>query len=245
MLTIVLWLWHDDQCRTQYTPEHVSTAARMIDRHLTMPHRIVLLTDQPDAEYDPLIEPIKLWDDWRSVQNDYWRAEFPQCYVRLKAFSHEMREILGPRFVSIDIDCVVVGSLDEILSRTEDFLICRRARVTKADFYDPYQASMWMMDVGCRAKVWEKFQGERSLQKLAGKKHEKLYKKTDQGWILYTLGPNEAGWTMGSGVYHWAWLDENELTNDLPSNARIVFFNGAVKPWTMDEPPSWVTENYL
>jgi hypothetical protein len=173
-----------------------------------------------------------------------WREEFPQCYVRLKAFSRISREVLGPRFVSIDLDCVVTGNLDDILGRTEDFLICKRARVAKSEYAEPYQASMWMMDAGARAHVWESFRGPASLERLAGRKHEKIYKKTDQGWMIYQLGKREAVWTMDDGVYHWPWLRENELSGYLPKNARIIFFQGREKPWNMAEAPMWVRRHY-
>jgi len=239
-LTIVLWLWSDPNCRTQYTPEHVERCARAVHANLTLPHRFVLMTDRMDKKYDRLIEPVELWDDWRRVKNEVWRPEFPQCYVRLRAFAPEMKRIFGDRFVSIDLDCVVLGNLDAILSRAEDFIICKRARVTKGDFYDRYQASMWMMNTGAREDVWSSFHGEESLRKLAGKKHEKLYLKTDQGWMLYKLGRHEAVWTMEDGVYHWPWLKHNGLCENLPANSRIVFFNGREEPWTIENPPQWL-----
>src|SRR5688500_5728964 len=127
MLTILLWLWHHatwEQAR-QYTPEHVNTCARMIHRNLTLPHRFILLTDQMDADYDPLIQPMKLWDDWHDVRNETWRDEFPQCYVRLRAFAPGMKPILGDRFVSIDLDCVVTGILVANLVRSVDSLLDR------------------------------------------------------------------------------------------------------------------------
>jgi hypothetical protein len=244
MLTIVFWLWRDTPCHAQYTPEHANIAARMIHCNLTLPHRFVLLTDQMDADYDPLIEPMQLWDDWHDLRTSYWRPEFPQCYVRLKAFSPEMADILGPRFVSIDLDCVVVGNLDAILSRTEDFLICHRPRLKPEDKINRYQASMWMMNAGARESVWTDFDGAESLAALADREHWRHYMATDQGWMLAKLGKKEAGWNKKDGVYHWKWLQDRNKVEELPGNARIVFFNGRIKPWTLESQPSWVKENW-
>ena len=107
-LTVVLWLWHDSRCTSvAYDANHANTAARMIHRNLTLPHRFVLLTDEPEVSYDSLIEPVALWDDYRNLRSPGVAANKPQCYVKLKAFSRDAAKILGKRFVSIDLDCVV------------------------------------------------------------------------------------------------------------------------------------------
>ena len=242
MLTIVGWLWRDKHCRNQYFPEHANAWARAIHRNLTLPHRFVLLTDKPKWKFDPLIEKIPLWDDWRNVRSEAWREEFPQCLVRLKAFSRDMRAILGDRFVSIDLDCSVVGNLDAILGRTEDFLICLRPLPRRS--VNIYQARMWMMNAGARENVWLDFKGAKSLRKIAQEFAPEVarhYLATDQGWLLYKLGRHEAGWKANDGVYFWPWLKETGRDQDLPKNARIVFFPGMEKPWMAESTPYWMS----
>ena len=243
-LTIVFWLWRDARCWTQYTPEHVNTCARMIHRNLTLAHRFVVMTDQIDAEFDPLITPIPLWDDWHDLRSPEWLPEFPQCYVRLKAFSAASRAVFGERFVSVDLDCVVTGSLDSILGRSEDFLICYRAPIKYDDRKSRYQSSMWMMNAGARKAVWSKFRGEQSFDAIRGKckpEDARRFLSTDQGWMLYALGRTEAGWGMKDGVYFWPWLRANRMTAKLPGNAKIIFFQGQEKPWDLLD---WLKANY-
>ena len=236
-LTILLWLWRDSNYSIQYKPEHANTAARMIHRNLTIPHRFVLLTDQLDADYDPLITPVKLWDDWRELVNTAWGKDRPQCYVRLKAFSEEAEEILGKRFVSIDLDCLVVKNIDSLFTRPEDFVIFRRPRKRQKDRDMVYQGSMWMMNAGARAQVWKDFKGEESIaaaQEFIG---------SDQAWMRHILGPNEAGWDgEKDGVYGWYWeqRDSHWRKGPLP-NARIIFFNTTRKPWDFDKDPGHPT----
>jgi hypothetical protein len=226
-LTIVGWLWRNEKYPVQYTPEHANVWARMIHRNLTLPHRFVLMTDQPDREFDSLIQPERLWDDWRSLRHP-WGDRRPHCYVRLKAFSEEVAAIFGPRLVSVDLDCVVVGDLDPLFSRTEDFLIMRRQVVHPQDKHNTYQGSMWMMSTGVRACVWHDFKGEESI--AAAKK----YIGTDQAWIRYKLGPNEAGWSQTDGVYGWPRVNgEARWRKEQPEGARIVFFYGGDKPWVI------------
>lgn len=246
-LSIVGWLWRDARCRTQYEPEHVNVWAAMIERNITLPHRFIVVTDQPKAKYLPFIEPLRLWNDWREVRCEQWPRHFPQAWMRIRAFSKEMKKLFGPRFVNIDLDCVVTGNLDAILGRKEDFVICRRAPVTKRDIAAAYQSSMWLLKAGSRTKVWTEFHGENSLGAIARKyppDEARPFFATDQGWILYTLGPKEATWDDKDGIYFWPWLRVNKKTEPLPENARIVFFQGSEKPWTIENPPGWVRENY-
>lgn len=222
MLTIVGWLWHTEKPR--YTAAHVRTWARMIHAYTTIPHRFVLMTDRPDGDYGPLVEPFLLWDDWKTLKNPYWSPEKQHCYVRLKAFSKEVEPIFGKRFVSIDLDLIVLGDLDPLFTRTEDFLILRRRHRV------PYNGSMWMMKTGCRDFVWRDFKGESSI--LAAKD----YVGSDQAWLCHRLGPREKGWDTTDGVYGWTKLRHLGVFSEAPpKNARIVFFYGGQKPWNWNE----------
>jgi len=230
-LFIVGWLWKG--ARNIYGPEHANTWARMIHRNLTIPHRFVIFTDFDESEFCRLIEPLPLWDDWRNLVNPAWGVNHPTCYVRLKAFSREFGAVLSPRslapirFVSIDLDCVVLGNLDSLFSRDEDFLIYHRPlTMTPFDTINCYQASMWMMTAGARASVWEQFRGAESVHKA------RQYLGTDQGWMRHILGPDEPGWDIQDGVYGWPQLRDNyNYRNSPPPGAKIVFFYGKQKPW--------------
>jgi len=238
-LTIVGWFWQSDKYHARYEVENVNIWARMIDRNLKLPHHFMLFTDQPNGKYDSMIDVRPLWSDYHLLGNPVWRAEFPQCYVRLKAFSREFAEIVGKRYASIDLDCIVTGSLDRLLGRTEDFLIYRHPVQRTFDKAQPYNASMWLMDTGCRPAVWEDFRGRKSLAPLLDDPDKAHFLQTDQGWIAYKCGLEEKGWTADDGVIMWSWMQHKAV--GLPDNARIVFFNGKVKPWNY----LWIAKNYL
>lgn len=216
----------------------------MIHRNLTLPHRFVLLTDEPDAAYNPLIEPVKLWTDHAALISPRVGEGKPNCYVKLKAFSEKVRPIVGDRFVSIDLDCVVTGNLDAILGREEDFVIWRRAPLEPSFQCGVYQSSMWMLKTGSRRRVWNDFHGKESLRALVDKPGADNFLLTDQGWILYKLGENEATWGMEDGVYDWRWLKQTRRERDLPENAKIVFFPGTSKPWNIRKAPEWVSQRH-
>lgn len=231
MLTIVGWLWHQEGYHNVYSVDNVNIWAAMIERNLTLPHRFIIFTDQPEAKYSDLVDARPLWKDYHLLTNPCWPSRFPQCYVRLKAFSREFADIVGPRYASIDLDCVVTGNLDEILGRQEDFVIYRHPVRQSVDKLQPYNASMWLMRTGSQAHVWEDFRGEKSLVELAKNPALSHFLQTDQGWIAYKIGPKAAGWTSDDGVIMWSYIVHKGLP--LPDNAKIVFFNGRIKPWDL------------
>lgn len=275
-LTVVGWLWRQPSCAVQYTPAHANTWARMLHRHLSIPHRFVLLTDyvqnvqsvQPASPplktsenglnglngakrlndlngnlFDPLIEPIPLWKDWRELKHEAWGLSKPYCYVRLKAFSEEMRALLGERFVSIDLDCVVLQNIDALFERDEDFMIIRRTLGKYDQRLGQYQASMWMMNAGARKQVWEKFKGHESI--VAARE----YLGSDQAWLNYILPAGEKSWGQSDGVYGFIDLYKQRAYKDAPpKDARIIFFNGALKPWEfrpeLRPDYAWIAEHY-
>lgn len=124
MIRIVCWKWNPlgpKWNRAKYTADHVNRFASMVNRHLSMPHEIVCITDDPAGIDRSAVRIVPMWDDVR---------EFGMCWTRLKVFKPEMADLIGPRFVSIDLDCVIVGSLDRFwISR----MISRCGRMSGAD----------------------------------------------------------------------------------------------------------------
>lgn len=228
MLTIVGFLWRDPLCAAKYEPEQANIWARMIDRNLKIPHRFVLMTDYPDADYDPLIEPVKLWDDWRDLRHPNWVDGGPHCYLRLKAFSEEVRPIFGDRFVVTDLDILVKDDLTPLFDRPEDFVILHRPNFNPLRERNKYQGGMWMMTTGARKRVWDDFRGLESIADAAE------FMGTDQAWIRYKLGPNEAGWTVSDGILKFGDVksDQNHGGYEKypPKNTRLIFFLGGDQP---------------
>ena len=221
MIQVVTFLWNDENYRFnglfRYGADHVNRWALAVRRNLTIEHEIVCITDGVGG-LDPSIRVIPLWDDLRDMGG---------CYTRLRAFSPDMKDIIGPRFVWMDVDCVITGNLDPLFSRTEDFVIWSNGYSG-----NPYCGSMVMMDAGARRCVWDDFGPD--CPDLASR-----YVGTDQAWIAHRLGDGEATWTQKDGVlsrYDVGIL--NGMTRKsfklrpkpLRDNAKIVFFHGPVDP---------------
>lgn len=236
-LEVVCWLWRPPaEYRSQFTPAHVNILRRMIARHYPHPHRLSCISDQTEG-FDPEVRVIPLWDDHGKRESIYGPGT-PSCYRRLRAFSKEMKDVIGPRFVSIDLDVVITGDLTSIFNRGEDFIIWGpNGRRT------PYNGSMWMMDAGARSEVWGKFDEnpERAIVRARGAG----FYGSDQAWMCYILGPKQARWVAEDGVYSFR-MHVKDSNGVLPKNAKIVFFEGHYDPWnpaTQKKCP-WITDFY-
>jgi hypothetical protein len=235
MLSVVTWKWKPSyrHYRSTFGPETVNTLFRMVKRHYHNEHRAICVTDDPTG-IDSSIEIVPLWNDFASLPNPFGPRN-PSCYRRLRMFHPEIAAVFGPRFVSLDLDTVITGDITPLWDRPEDFVAWGDTNRTTH-----YNGSMILMTAGSRSKVWETFDPKRSPRQaqVAG------CFGSDQGWISYCLGPNEAKWNRQDGVYSFR-NDIKPRKGDLPADARVVFFHGAVDPWAREaQQLAWVGAHY-
>lgn len=225
MLTILTWFWKQEGGRTDYRPAHVNIWADMVRRHLTIPHQIACVTDIPEG-IDRRIKIIKPPNDFVKVRTPTWGGEKPNCFRRLSMFRRDAAEIFGERFVCMDTDCVVSGSLDPLFSRTEDLILYRGTNAKR-----PYNGSMMLITAGCRPQVVERFTPERAA--IAGQR----FVGSDQSWISYVLGWAEETWGIDDGVVWWG-------SSHVSQNPVVMFFPGDPKPWQLVGHSGYVTRHY-
>jgi len=230
---VVCWKWTPARgFRSHFGASTVNVLRRMVARHYARPHRFICVTDDPRG-LDAAVEAIPLWREFATLLSP-WGPKQPSCYRRLRAFAADVGQILGQRFVSLDLDTVVVGDLVPLWERPEDFVIWQNTtrRTT-------YNGSMFLLRAGTRTQVYDRFDPRVSplRAKAAGQFG------SDQGWISYCLGRGQAVWTQRDGVYSY----RNDLKSAaaLPSDARIVFFHGAHDPWSPEcQRLPWVRAHY-
>lgn len=195
----------------------------MVRRNLTLPHRLVCVTDEdisvegveivrPPREFDALTLPT--WPDFR-----------PQCLRRLVMFRPDAVQWFGERFACMDLDCVISGSLDPILGVRDDF---RMARGTAPE--RPYNGSLILMNAGARPQVYTRFSHAGAIE--AGQK----FVGSDQAWISHCLGPDEPVWQESDGLLYYG------LPRSNSSPRHLTFFPGQRKPWDFAEP--WFRDHY-
>lgn len=236
MIDVICWKWRPASgYRSKFSAAHVNTLRAMIARHYPEPHRFSCITD--DAEgLDSRVRVIPLWEDHSKMISPHGPAN-PSCYRRLRAFARDAADLIGPRFVSLDLDCVVTGDLRPIFNRPEAFVMWE-GQVNNS----PYNGSMFMMDAGARAQVWETFDPVESPRRGSALN----YVGSDQAWIGACLGRNEAKWTLADGVYSWR-MHLRRNRGMLPADARLVFFHGSSgDPWQpiVQKRAPWILDHW-
>ncbi|GLT02974.1 hypothetical protein GCM10007897_44100 [Sphingobium jiangsuense] len=226
-LTIATWYWKQPDGRTNYTVDHIAIWRDMVRRHLSMDHRLAVLTHEDiSIEGVEVIRPPREFDD---VRLPTWGEDrgLPQCLRRISMFAPDAGDWLGERFVSMDLDCVIAEPLDPLFDRKDDFIMYRGTTDKR-----PYNGSMLLMTAGARSKVYTEFTPERAIE--AGKQ----YLGSDQAWISHVLGWGEATWGAEDGVVWWG-----SRRNHLAPSWRLMFFPGNPKPWDLAE-NGWIGMHY-
>lgn len=226
------WRPHQNY-RSKFGPETVNVLRSMLERHYHAPHRLTCITDDP-AGIDARVRVLPLWTDFAHLQSPHGTA-YPSCYRRLKLFSAEAADFIGPRFVVLDLDVVICADVTPLFAEDVDFKIWGdTAKGT------PYNGSLWMLKAGARRQVWDEFDPLTSPKRSLALG----YIGSDQGWIGACLGPNEPKWSTRDGVYSY----RNHVQRAgylLPTNARMIIFHGGVDPWIAQaQRMAWVRKHY-
>lgn len=219
MLTVVLWLWAKGWRPSTYTAAHVNTAARMIGANLSLPHRIVCLTDMPKGITDCEVLPI--WPEIPGLVT----AGTPNCWRRIRLFDPDTAAAIGPRILSMDLDCVVMQDMAPLLTHGQPFKIL-------GGHYAAYNGSMWDMAAGVHPHVWGKFDPARSPRQARMAKHPNSPGRrmvgSDQVWLSIQV-PGAPTWGRDDGIVSYA---RESVGYKHARKARVWFFAGGIKPWS-------------
>lgn len=100
--------WKNRHIAVEYRPEHVQWMGRMVAKHVTVPHRFVCMSDVdvPDVETIPLRDDLPGW--WSKM---CLFREFDQAFY-------------------LDLDTVIVGNIDHMVSHEHDFTVLRNFSTT-------------------------------------------------------------------------------------------------------------------
>jgi hypothetical protein len=216
-LTVVLWLWAKGWRASMYTAEHVNAAARMIGAHLSLPHRVLCLTDMPKGITACEVMPI--WPEFPGLVT----AGIPNCWRRIKLFEPETAATIGQRIVSMDLDCVVMRDLAPLFNHAEPFKILYGA-------YAGYNGSLWQMSAGVHPHVWRKFNPATSptITRRSVMANGKRRIGSDQAWLAMQV-PDAPMWTHKDGVLAYR---ANACSFRAHREAKLWFFAGGIKPWS-------------
>jgi hypothetical protein len=248
MLSIVVWRWG-----TRYNVDYVNRLYSMLSRHLHIKHQLYCITDDP-INLNKNIKAIPLWPS--TLQ----RAR------RLQVFSKNISQYVdSERILHLDIDCIIVNDITPLVERSEPLVMWKAwAKSTSV----PYNASIILRNANVLSSVWDDYTKDGHNIELEAKKlglwttlcHQARDKHTkeimhlkytqldhtddDQAVLsLYAQKLNPPVWSENDGIYKFGW-NGFANKNELPPNARIVFFNGSIDQNLIDIKYEWIKNNW-
>lgn len=236
-LVVGCYFWQPDagsKFGHPYTPDDVRLLKRMVARHLTVPHEFAVITDRPEAFAED--------SDIRAIPIDKATHVPGTCYVRLMTFHPNGREMVGERFLQIDLDTIIVGNIDHLANREEDLVLWHNpARHPKRPGRSFYNTSIVYHRCGTMPELWEYFLSQ----------NKQVPVKDDQWYLSAALGEDVPYFDgKRDGVYRLARKDTpgSGVDGELPENACVVFFTGSEGKYTSPEIRAqnpWIEEHLL
>ena len=209
---------------TKYGPEYVNRLYGMVRRHLGGDFNFVCLTDgangiRPEVKCLP-IPPLNL--QLKPGQRD-------GAWKKLTTFEADLHGLRGTALF-LDLDVVVVGSLDDFFTQPGDFLIIHDyPRFWRFGERIVGNSSVYRFELGAHADVLAYFRGHmEEVQKQYRNEQEFLsHFLHKQGKLRYW----PAAWCP-SFKYHGIprWPTNYWRAPFVPPGARIVIFHGEVNP---------------
>lgn len=230
MLAVTAWRWG-----TMFGPEYVNRLRAALERHLRIPHEVVLFSDD-DAGIDERVRIVK--------PPPLLPGGEVRCRRRMWQWAAERVDDLGAsRMLAIDLDLVIVRDLTPLLDRPEPIVAWR------VGYAGVYSGSFLLADVGALDGAWRMYRDDpEGFPRRCGEKNA-----SDQAMLnAYLRGRKVATWTEADGFVTWfgdgyAKLERHGMgpgRPDLPKSARVVVLGSADKA-VMDEGRyAWVREHW-
>ncbi len=236
-LTVTTFFWTDKERRRDYvfTHDHVHILKNMVERHLSIPHRFVCVTNEPIDG----IETIQLDKEWFAKCRKHCPGTvFPRLWMRSPDYP------IKGRILNLDLDVVIVDSIDPIVDRKEDCVWWRNP-----NYPQPrrafFQTSIQLFTAGTRPELWTDFNPQLTPEWV-----KRRFGGHEQSWVSERLNWTEAFWDANDGIYGAGRLFDGKpdegVQSELPDNARIVSFPGNRIP---DQPEvqklhPWIADHY-
>jgi hypothetical protein len=217
-LTVVCMLW-GDWC-APYGLDYVNKLYRMVERHLSLPHTFVCFTDNLDLDYDEGIE-VKLIP----AEVMKWGKNLPKFYM------YAPDNGISGRILFMDLDSVIVDSIDEIASYDGPWIGVKPFNPDKhhtggglLSFIK--EEWLWLWDkVSERPTYWAKA--------TQGGKERLIYKR---------LLEDPDHWQTSYPGLMVGYKKHCKKQGKYPHNARFIAFHGLPRPHEVRDP--WVIKNW-
>lgn len=236
MITVVFFLWHDDMSAWRreyiYGWEFVRRSIRMVDEHLSLPHEFVCATDDIKGAMMHLPGNVRIVNIPESL------AIPSKRFQKLMVFHPNAADFFGERMLLMDLDNVVVDSIDSIVDRKEDIVLWENP---SNRLNTRYNTSIVLLSAGCRPHVWT----ELDMKSVVDVVSRERLSGTDQAWVSRML-KDEATWTKDDGIYSYR-VDHLRAGVQYINGTKIICFHGNISPLSdvVGKKHPWIQEAYL
>lgn len=208
-----------------YSADYVNKLYSMIQRNIKRPFRLICYTENkegiiPEVEvYD--LPPFNFPEEWQ------WRAYRKKSLTR--AVLHPFKE--GERFLFLDLDVVITGSLDEMFDyeTDKDFIICYNWTRGKGKIGN---SSVTMMRVGALNHVIEDLEKDpvKYVNQYKTASQEYMSAKVIEKYGKLTFWPDE--WCRSFQIHcmQWRFMRLIKAPSLPPTDCKVLVFHGAVNP---------------
>lgn len=197
-----------------FNHDHVRILQSMVKRNLSKSHRFICVTDDKIKGVD-------------TVPLD-WDKHVPgSCFIRLMMRKPGWAESIGAtRILSLDLDMVLVDSIDELVDRPEPSVFWRNPNYP-APRRAHYQTSVQLFDAGANPEIWTDFDPQETPKWVNWR-----FGGAEQAWVSERLHWQMPTWSHKDGIYGAGRIGDwnNGVQTTLPSNAKIVSFPGNREP---------------
>jgi hypothetical protein len=225
MLHVVLWKWEPGPgVERHYNASHVNHLAHAIRANSSLRDlRIICVTDKPEGIN---CETFPLWKDCDKLKNASG-AHLPSCYRRLKLYDARTQQAMGmrrgDRIVSLDVDSLVTGPLDEIFKIKGRYVGWMLPALNHSEVYN---GSFQMFDAGDLRHIWEDFDPMKSPFEAS----RAGYRGSDQAWLSWRLVGQEGSTSVNYPAVASYPLHCRKFSI-FSAKTRLVMFHGKKKPW--------------
>ena len=199
-----------------FTAEYVRRLRNMVQKHTTISHDFICFTDI-DIDIEGCINI--------PLQNN-----FPGCWAKVEMFRPKL--IKAKRIIYFDLDTVILGSIDDVLSINSDLVALKpwnKKNLDKGMFASGMMS--WKND-GTFTYIYSQF----------NKKLIKEYPSGDQEYMSKKIKEKGGEFSFFQSLVKDIYSYKRNCRPNKPSNARIVCFHG--KPRPHECPDRWVKNNW-
>lgn len=226
-INIICWWWNDwPDGNMKLGLEYVKRLQEGLQRFTTMDYKLICFTDKP-------VEVDLMGICTRDISHvTYLRWNFPKMYM----YATEAR-LDGEWIVSIDLDAIIVGNMDEILTINSDYVLTSCAGAYRPNMIGG-SITAWHRknQAELETLLWHPLTQDHQRRELEIRRHGSErwhYRKTftdgQVGFWEYLLPGQVASYKR-----------DCQRQGAFPEHTRIVRFHGDPRPHEVDD--TWVQE---